>query len=400
MSRKMVALSMVAVFLFALIGCTPKNPTSPTQPGSPASPEQTVTMETNPTTLSPSPATALDASPLAWLLRAVPSEQIESLWYSDIPALSAYQNQAIPSRETSPQEKIKWWMTFQRNVLAGSSFPTVTDVWGFDAVDMLGGLTFYRQEYPSVSIFAGHFDIANFREALKAYKYSEESYLGYPLFYGIPQNVFDVRPPLFDFSPRAFSIIEGVKTSGDEVSLIVMAEKFSDVDVTRSKMAVQSVLQAYEDKTALAYSSDGLAALVNSLGRVGSAFIAVDFRVDIPEWMSAEERASCVGPGKLSPYNQLAITLQKEGDDFVLEFILDYGNSAIAMANAATLESRLREGLSFTKKPLADLWTVREVKGDGSLLRARVKLIQQPGGTTRNLTAMIFSGDYWFLYPN
>lgn len=392
----MVVLPLFLCLIFLTPGCGERSTPSTIPTNSAASPGQTQASQVS--------ATSATASPLNYLLQAVPADNISSLMFNDIPYLSASQNQAIPSRDATPREKIDWWTTFQFYIITNSnSFPTVADVSGFDVVDLEGALTVMYRDQTTLNIYVGHLDITALREKLKPYQYTEESYLGYPIFYGIPQPTLDIGPLMADLSPRAFGVIEGVKTSGDTVSLIIRVNKTSGNDVIKAKNTIQSVLQAYQDKTTLAYRSGGLTALANSLGGVGAAFITEDPNPETGflEGMTPEKRESYVGPGKLTPYGRLAITQGKDKSDFVIDFILEYDSNATAQSNAETLQKRLSEAQSSIRnKPLSELWTVKEVKTMGPYLHGKVKQIERPNGTTEGLVGMVFAQDYLFLYPN
>jgi hypothetical protein len=83
-----------------------------------------------------------DITPLSWLLRVVPPSDNLLITYSDIPTLSAYENQTIPTRQASMREKMNWWNTFAGYVLGGVPFSGLPEVWGFDEVDFVGILAY------------------------------------------------------------------------------------------------------------------------------------------------------------------------------------------------------------------------------------------------------------------
>ena len=357
--------------------------------------------------LTPSPSigtqTSTDATagPLSWLLQAAPAGDIVYLTYDDIEALSASQNQAIPSGAASLEEKTKWWTTFQNYVVASGAYYTVTDIF-FDIVNLKGALTVWYQDQSSINISGGQLDLAALREMLKPYQYTEENYLGYPIFSRAQQPAVDTQPGWSKWLPPTFGIIEGVKNGGDTVSLILTASNSGDNDVSKARSTIQSALKAYQDKKTLAYQSTAITPLINSLGRVGSAFISQGTSLQAElESIKPEDRPSYIGTGKLDPYSQLAITFRKDGNDSILEFILGYDTDAIAQSNVTTLEKRLSEGRrSFTGQPVSEIWSVKEVKANGSFLHGAVKLIEQPDGKTLNFANMIFLKDYPFLSPN
>ncbi len=344
-----------------------------------------------------------DVSPLSWLLRAVPATT-DTIMYSDIPALSTGEGQAIPSRQASVKEKFEWWSTFQRYALTGIAFNGVHELWGFDGVDVQGLLTFWPP-LPPITVLGGNLDTAAFREKMKSYRYDEENYPDYTVIYGMPQPAGDLTESMAGMMPRAFGVIDGLEVDGEIVNLIIMTGSDGADDPLPAKSQVETVLKAYRDRTTLAYGSGGITALADSLGKVGSAFLTK--RSDLKEtWgrMDATQKDSlktAIGPGELSPYNEFAITYRREGDRRLLEFVLSYDSAPAAQANAATLRARLTEARSvYQKTPLADLWKVGDVAAAGSYLCATVELIPRDIGTSINLTAMIYALDYWFLYPD
>lgn len=397
MMIRISGLSLAFVLLLVLSGCTAQNPASSATTVNPGSSNPSL----NSGVISASTTGSVkDAGPLSWLLRAVPADNIKYLGYSDIPALSSYQGQPIPSHQASVRERIDWWTTIEREVLSGTSFPTIIEVWGFDAVDIKGSLTVWYQDQTSLDIFIGNFDIPAFREKLESYQYQEESYLGYPVFTGVPPAAVDISPPLPAWFPRACGIIGDVEISGDKISFIILANT-PENDKQKAENILQTALKAYQDKTALAYRSGGITDLANSLGRVGSAFIREDFSFELDlQHMPAAEREKFTGPGELSPYERLAITYRKEGNEPIVEFILAYETNAIAESNIDTLQKRLNEGGSFTNKPLSEFWTVKDVKANGLFLVGAVELLEQASGRTISFGVMVFGGDYFFLAPN
>jgi hypothetical protein len=346
-------------------------------------------------------STPTTASPLSWLLQAVPAGDIVNLTYNDIEALSASQSQAIPPDAASLQEKIKWWTTFQNYVVAGQTYYTVTDIF-FDIVNLKGALTVWYQDQSSIGISGGRLDLAALRETLKPYQYTEEDYLGCLIFSRGQQPAVDAQPSWSMWLPPIFAVVEDVKNAEGAVSLIITAGNSGDNDVSKAKSTIQSALKSYQDKKTLAYQSTAITPLINSLGQVGSAYISQDTSLQEElQGIKPEETASYIGTGKLDPYGRLAITFRKDGNDSILEFILGYDTNAIAQSNVSTLEKRLSSGRRMiTAQPVSQVWKVREVKAIGPFLHATVQLVEQPNGKMLNLANMLFMKDYLFLAPN
>jgi hypothetical protein len=125
-----------------------------------------------------------------------------------------------------------------------------------------------------VTILGGHPDTAAFQDKMKSYGYAEESYLGFTVFSGIPQNVINTYPSLSNLLPRAYGVIDGVKVDGDALNLILIADNWSgNKEVLQSKNAIEAALESYQKKTAFGFKNSEISALANSLGEVGSAFI-------------------------------------------------------------------------------------------------------------------------------
>ncbi len=342
-------------------------------------------------------------SPLSWLLRAVPANA-DVIMYSDIPALSAGEGQAIPSRQATVKEKFTWWSTFQRYSLAGIPFNGIHEFWGFDGVDVQGVLTFWPP-LPPITVLGGNLDTTAFREKMRSYRYNEETYLDYTVIYGVPQPAGDLTEALAGMMPRAFGVIDGLEVGGDTVNLIIISGSDGADDPLPAKSHIDTVLKAFWDRTTLAYGSGGITALAESLGKVGSAFLTT--RSDLEEiWrkMDAVQKdtlKAAIGPGELSPYDEFAITYRQERGSRLLEFVLSYDSAPAAVANVETLRTRLTEARSsYHTTPWADLWTVRDVAAAGSYLSATVELIPRDNGKYIYLTAMIYALDYWFLYPD
>jgi len=142
------------------------------------------------------------------------------------------------------------------------------------------------------------------------YQYTEESYLGYTVISGMPQPASDLTEEMTGRLPRAYGVIDGMKVDGDTVNLIVMVNQEGENDSLQAKANVKAVLKAFHDRTALAYVSGGITDLANSLGKVGSAFITTyTGLLKIYQSFDSEQKEAvreAIGPGKLSPYNELA----------------------------------------------------------------------------------------------
>jgi hypothetical protein len=346
----------------------------------------------------PSTNAAADSIPLLYMLRAVPAMDVSMLMYNDLTVLSEYNDVAPPASIAPREDKFAWWATFQNYLLRGYPLSAMTEVWGFDAVDVEGMLTVWVEGTP-LTVLSGKLDTAAFRQKLGTYKYEEESLLGYPVYSGIPESEEEL---IVNLLPRACSIIERVEVKGGTVALIIMAES-ADNNVALARSIVEAAVTGYHEKTSLAYETGGIAELAGSLGRVGSAFITDDSRYEKqlqesdPE--TSERLKSAAGPGELDPYTQLAITYRKDGADSIFEFTLAYDTPSAAEANAAALRQRLSEGRSLLyDRALAEYWTVREVKADGTFLHATVKVAE----TTHDVfyAGMIYARDLWFLYPS
>jgi len=388
-----VSLLVIAVLLFPM-GCTSKSPAGVSQ---------------------------AETAPLSWLLKFVPYTPGNQLVYNDILTLSADQNSTIPSRQASSNEVVEWWVSIENHFLVKSYVaPLRTDIWGFDAVEVESFLTVMGER--SITIVGGRLDTDVFREMLRSFKYAEESYLGYPVFSGIPKaRLIDsptLDPRVFEVMPRAFAIIDGLQVKGNKVNVVLMADVSTDKppvqdEVAEAKNVIQGVLRAYQEKTTLAYQTGGITAFAYSLGKAGSAFIAnaADLRFDETIKLLGRHPVKTIielsiGPGKLSLYNQVAITFRQKGDDSLLEFVLAYADSATAMTNVSVLQSRLNEsytpsGITGVGKigPLSQFWTVQSVKAEGSFLRAVVKLSEQASNSYSFSKELIQDHNLLFLYP-
>jgi hypothetical protein len=403
---KIIAFFTLIAMLLVLLGCTSQSPIEVSQ--TPTAPLP------NPIEVSQTPT-----APLSWLLEFVPSTHGNQLVYNDILTLSAEHNVSVPSSWANDDEVVKWWVTIENHFLIKSYVaPLRMDIWGFNPLALEGFLTVIGKE--PVTILVGHLDTVTFREMLLNFEYTEESYLGFPIFSGSPQlrsigSTLD--PRILGVLPRAFSVIDGLSVNGDNVNAVIMANLSLDKppvpdEVTEAKKVIQSVLKAYNDKTTLAYQTGGITAFAYSLGKVGSAFIAnaSDLRFDeLTELLSKHPMKNIVelsiGPGKLSPYTQLAITFTQKDNDSLLEFILAYPDSDTAIANVNVLQARLNE--SYTPYsfegvgkvgPFSQFWSVQSVQAEGALLRGVVKLTEQAASSYSFLKDLI-QYDYLFLYP-
>lgn len=392
---------LLVATLMLLIGQWSCDSTSPSSPIS-SSPAKTTV---------PSGTVTTHVSPISWLLRTVPSSVTTPLMYNNIPVLSAYEDVTIPARQDSQEEKTEWWRNFERSILYGYSFPGIVELWGFDNVDLQGILTFWTEDSSSLTVLGGTLDTDAFREKMKSHQYVEEEFLGYPVLSGIPS--FDDSPALSDILPRAFGIIKGMEVNGGTVNLILMANRREDCllledEVNQAKNAIKVALQAYHEKTSLAYQAGGITALASSLGDTGSVFVSsasdLSFQttVDGLRQQDRDKYKSYIGPGRLNPYEQMAITLKKNGEATYVTFILVYENQEQASKNIEVLEERLKSAQSVLQnKALSEYWTVQEVYTEGPYLQAIVKVNQpQPtDGTGYFFVGSIWANDLWFLFP-
>jgi len=300
---------------------------------SPSAPEEPTPIATE----SPTPSLGANASPLVWLLHAVPAAA-DMIMFSDIPALSTYEGQAIPSRQASMQEKMEWWSTFQRYALGGIPYNGLPELWGFDGVDAQGLLTFWPMKVDGDTV-----------------------------------NLIIMSGQSGDDPLRAKANIEAVlKAYHDKTTLA-----YGSGGITALADSLGKVGSAF-----ITTRSD----LEETWQRMDAA--------------QKDNLKTAIGPGELDPYNEFAITYRKEGDSPLLEFVLAYDSAAAAEANTETLRVRLSEARSVGyHAPLTDLWTVRYVTAEGRFLRATVELIPQENGNTIYLAGMIYLPDYWFLLP-
>ena len=339
-----------------------------------------------------------DSTTLSLMLQAVPPAGTTTLMYNDITALSEYRGQKIPSRTASIEEKLEWWKSIQDNILWGYPFPIITDLWGFDAVDVSGILTFWGDG--PVTILSGDLDTTAFRRKLLSYGYAETTYLGLPVFSGIPEPNENIKP---DIRPRAFGIINGVRTGTETINFIVMSGSGDD-DVESARQGIEATIAAYRQKTSLADVSNPLTKLADAVGKVGAAYITTENRLNmaleiskgnLAEWMRA-----ATGPGELRPYDAVAMTYRGESGRTVFDFILAYDTPAAAAAGMPVLRERLVEGrfLHLYDTPLSEVWTIEDVTSSGSLLRATVHPLDTAPLGDLLFVSMVYAVDYWFLY--
>jgi len=347
-----------------------------------------------------SPAAGEDSTPLALMLNAVPNAGTTTLLYNDIPALSGYHDREVPPRTASTEEKMEWWASFQDAILWGYPAPFVTELWGFDAVDVSGILTFWSDSL--VTILSGDLDTTAFRRKLLSYGYEEDTYLGSPVFSGTPESNENFSVGIL---PHAFGIINGVRTGAEFVSFILMSES-GDEDIEIARKSIEASIAAYRQKSSLANESNPLTTLADVVGEVGAAYITTDTRFTFIIEQSSKDRIEqireSIGPGELSPYNALAMTYHWEDDSIILEFILAYETPAAARANIQVLRERLNKGRSFLfyDAPLSEIWTIEDVTNRDSLLLATVRLLRTTRSHDYFFVDMFYALDYWFLYPN
>jgi hypothetical protein len=359
-------------------------------------------------TCSNTPASTT-TSTLFSVLKVVPSSENVRLMYNHIPALSAYRNQRIPSHQASMDEKIQWWKTFQMDIISGYSYSGVVDFWGFDEVDLEEILTFGDSKTPQVTVLSGNLDTGSFLNKMKSYQYTEETYLGYTVLFGIPIVNIGSRSDISDKLPRAYGIINGIKVNGNTDNLILLVPQEMENDVISAKNTIEAALKSYHENTTLGFKKDVITTLTNSLGEVGAAYImnAPAFE-KMYQGLNVENKnviQSYIAPVKLGKYDAFAITLRKNENDTMLTFSLAYENNTEAKSNIDALQARITESRSmvFPQKPLAGpdgLWDVLEVKADSQFLRATVKLNESNGKTAISMVTMIYTPEYWFLYPN
>jgi hypothetical protein len=390
---------LIAAILFsalALAACTGPHATS--SGGAPPASSPRVAVQTSP----PAAGEPLTGASLSLLMQLVPPDHLSYFTYSAPPVLTTYKDQTIPSREASLKEKMDWWSGFQDYVVAGYSYPGVTDIWGFEDVDLQGMLVAYYQSNWAISVFSGGFDLGKFRAKLISYGYAEEKYRGFSLYSGIPPLDSPATPSLRDFFPRAFGVVDVVKTATDQTSLIIMSYPTAQRDAGQAKAIIQSSLQAFADRSSLAYKEGGVAALGGSLGRVGAAFVGKTAELGLEsrlQMLPADKSSGLVGPGKLGAFNELAIAVRGKGE--IVEFTLTYGNASAAGANVPVLRQRLSQGMSVvTNRALTTFWTVQNVAAEGPYLKATVNLIPQSNGAFLKFNSFIFTQDYLFLTPN
>ena len=219
-----------------------------------------------------SPFVDEDRTPLSLMLQAVPPAGTTTLMYNDFPALSEYRDHEVPPRTASIEERVAWWISIQDFLLWGYPFPFITELWGFDVVDVSGILTFWGEG--PVTILSGDLDTNAFRQKLLSYRYEEDTYLGLPVFSGIPEPNENIKP---DILPRAFGIINGVRTGAEPVNFIVMSGSGDD-DVESARQGIEATIAAYHQNSSLADESNPLTILASSVGEVGAAYITTDTR--------------------------------------------------------------------------------------------------------------------------
>jgi hypothetical protein len=285
----------------------------------------------------------------------------------------------------------------------------MSEIWGFSVGDVEGILTILG--VPSVTVLSGELDTVAFRRARSAQGYEEQDYLGYTVYSREAEPEDDTAKILPDapeddpvkMLPDAFGLIEGTEVDKGTKSLILMAGGL-DYDAPESMSRVKAALAAYQDKSAIGYGGGIITSLSRSLGRVGSAFITdvLEHRstLDKLEPEQREQINLTLGPGKLDAYSGLAMALQGYGDNITLEFVLGYDSSATAEKNIDVLKTRLAEwrDVMYYGKARSP-WEVQDVRVEGSLLRAVVKL-------SEDLPQMFFTGmiayslQYAFLFSD
>jgi len=395
MLRKVLSTSLMLVLLTTIIACT------------------IVTGEYD------SPFVDEDRTPLSLMLHAVPPAGTTTLVYNDIPAISEYHNREVPPRTASAEEKVEWWTSFQDTVIFGDPGPIIAELWGFDATDISGILTFWGEG--PVTILSGDLDTNAFRQKLLSYGYTETTHLGFPVFTGrhedreyidvdvqlhFPNFISGLSRGEFNIGvlPRVFGVINGAGTEAEPNNLIMMSEA-GDGDIEFATKNIEASLAAYHEKSSLAYESNPLTILASSVGEVGAAYITTDTRLTFALQESrgdvVERMRAATGPGELDPYDAVAMTYRWEDDSIVFEFILAYEAPAESRANVPVLWDRLQQGRSFWFHDalLSEIWTVEEVATNGPLLQATVRLVDNTQFYDVFFNAMVWACDYWFLYP-
>jgi hypothetical protein len=338
------------------------------------------------------------SGPLSLMLRAVPSTGTITLMYNNLTILSTYENVVIPSRQTSRQEKLDWWASIQDYILYGYPAPVVTEIWGFDVVNVAGMLTWWGDGL--VTILSGDLDTDAFRRKLLSYGYKETTYLGSPVFTGIPEPNED-----FDLGilPQGFGIINGAGTGDETTDFILMTEPGGN-NIEFARQSIEAAIAAYRQKTSLADKPNSLTKLAAYVGEAGAAFITSDtlftLALEHVTAAQAEWMREAAGPGKLDPYGGMGITYRKDGNNQILEFILDYNDGMAAATNAATLEERLSESRSLMfDMPFGQIWDILEVVNDGPFLRATASLRETVPQEKLFFVVLVYTLDFWFLYP-
>ncbi len=353
---------------------------------------------------------AISSSPMSLLLNVVPAESTKKIMYNNIPILSTYENVIIPGKQDLQGKKIEWWRSFEKSILYGYSFPTMTDFWGFDSVEIKGILTTWVDDSSILNILGGNLNTDTFLKKMKSYQYKEEDYLGYTILSGIPS--FDDSPNRSQIMPRAFGIINDIQENGGFINSILIAEKreenlIAEEEINQAKSTIKMAIKAYYDKTSLGYRNEGMTSLANSLGEIGSVFIsdisALPFQAIIDmRQQNIDQYKSFIGSGTLDKYQRIAVTLNKSSGEDLVTFILDYKTKEEAANNIEALRERLSTSkLSLQNKALTDYLDIQKVDIEGHYLKAvmRINQIQFNDSSRYSFIGSIWAGDYWFIYP-
>ena len=346
---------------------------------------------------SPLPVLDPEDNPLPRLLQFVPGPGDFDLTFYDIPAISFDRRLAVPPPESHPYYKDKWWSAI------AEMGPGIVrdDTWEIDPTGIQGVLQVFGP--PTLEIIGGHIDTAGMRQKLQEYRYSRETYRGCDVFSADPEAVEGISTGFSMSLPQAVGIIEDVTVGQDSYTVILMVNDIFDKDVSRARETVETAIKTYRDNTSPGFQTGPAAEIARSLGRTGSLFITEDggfggfekrLQETRPENLESLRRA--IGPGNLGPYRHLAAAYRGYNFTASVEFVLAYDDPAAARENVEPLRERLTKGRIYgPDMPLTQVWKVQEVRTEGRLLRATVKLTGEE--IFYNLSGMIYT--LWYLYP-
>lgn len=340
-----------------------------------------------------------ETSDITSMLRFLPCDGTTTMLYNNLQTLTEQQGSEVPLRVASSEEKEGWWTSVQSSVLWGYPNPLDQDLWGFDTVDVTGILTAWG-DYTPVTVLSGNLDAAAIRQKLLSFHFEETPLFESALFVADPTSGYPSPGPNF---PLAFGIVEAADSHDKPSSYILMSEP-GGTNISLARESIEGAITAYHQKASLADSYNQVRTLADSLGEVGSAFLANETRFAfvlgiIDETIFGQIKAA-IGPGEINYYEALSLSSRMVDGATVLEFILAYQLPDDASTDAPVLKERLVQGRNLrTGIPLSDLWTVSDVGTSGTLLRANVNLTEKAKADELFFTAMIYTIDYWFLYP-